>query len=206
MTFLSSLYLLTHHFYHPHYNGFPAGKINGISINAYVYLLIIISAGTVYFLNRLIIKIGKAKNSVSFLFILRICAFVACILTVVLQTIQQEKYFGSLRRQYTNKTTEEKNEYYFGDTYRFAMFCRGLVKGRHGAQLRTDFDPSKTLEPHALAYYLYPALNVAFKDTGSIYYLVVFEKANPFDDVPDNFQIIGIFDPHNLLAVKKQPF
>ena len=130
-----------------------------------------------------------------------LCVFV---LIIAVQVYSQNDYLGSLRKSFSGQNIEQKYLRIFGQNYAYTRFVLNHVSGgKYSGRLITDLDPSQTLEPYILKYFLYPRVNL-LDQTDSPSYLIIFRKSEPERFVPDDFEIIGRFNSQSLVAMRKK--
>ena len=206
-------------FYSPKYNLIFVGTIAGINTNLFVLFLIIFSS----LILKLFRKANKHKNFSTDHSIPASC-FAATIILFFLATIQTinfTRYFHHQSQGVSNKTVSERKTIIFGSIYKFSQFCHKHLPGKHKALLITDINLHDTTGANthvALAYNLFPITiqynprqklimpDYTMDDSApdSIEVLIVYQKKNPRNSVPQSFDIIEYFDENSLLAVKRK--
>jgi hypothetical protein len=132
-------------------------------------------------------------------------AFALFFLLIGLQTLSHSFAFSQEYRLFVPKTTEERINLFFDNSYRFAQYCHLHLPGKHWGQVVTDLDitkPQEMITFFAVAYYLYP-IDIRIDRHHPKDCLVIFSKKDPLVGIPDNYQVAGNFDEHSLLAIPK---
>ncbi len=87
----------------------------------------------------------------------------------------------------------------------FAQKTKLLAPGPRNAKFITDWDLNKSpfmFYHRVLAYFLYP-IDIRNVRKEPIDTIVVFNKKNPLEVVPDNFEVLKVLGKKGLIAVKK---
>ena len=189
-------------FYDPSVCSFTTFYINGIHINIFSYLGILIAIVLIGLVRRRSgapLKMGLLKRDIFRV----ILAFY--FLMIGFQTIGQGIYFKDMRKRYKGKTYHEKKVETFGKIYIYSLNSRRLLPGRHQGKLITDMDISRDpgmINHRSLAYLLYPIDIRRVRGDGEDC-LVVFNKKDAMASVSEEYEIIQTFGPYDLLARKK---
>ena len=126
------------------------------------------------------------------------------IIVIILQTMNQMRYFLVTFDTYNGKDVEARYLGPFKKVYDFAQFCKIRLPGQHNAELITDLDTSQ--DPgmflhRALAYYLYP-IDIRDIRERDKELLIAFEKKNVIHNVPQGYHLIGAWDNDNIVAIR----
>jgi hypothetical protein len=138
--------------------------------------------------------------------ILKQVAFTAFCILLIFQTSGQMGRFVSEYKSVAAKPIKERYPPLLKDPYAYALFCQEHLSGKHSADFISDMDVSRDpgMYVHrALVYFLYPIdiRNIRRKPADS---LIIFEKNNPIQSVPDGFKIVGFFNGRNVFAIKQE--
>ncbi len=190
--------------YNPNHNISPAPYIQGVNFYVYVYFVLFLSMISL----RLIAKCsnqGAQKTNTSLSILFR-CAMIVYALTLGAQTLSLFRHALTEFRVYTGKSTEEKYaKIISGKAYTFARYCRSVLPGPHRANFMTDMDLNNDpgmITHRMLAYHLYPIDIRGIREEAADS-LIIFKKKNAVADVPDDFEIIGLWGEDSLIAVPK---
>lgn len=197
---------VTNNLYQPHHNIFRPAFIAGINFYGYVYLIFflsfVLSCGMNLVLRRKKADIEPKAPSV----ILHSTMIATYALVITIQTMSFLKYAHKELRTFSGKSTEEKYASVIGGkTFIFAQYCKAVLSGAHNAEFMTDMDLSQDpgmLTHRMLAYYLYP-IDIRKIRGGSSDSLIIFAKRNAVKNVPEDFEILAVYNNENVIAVKK---
>lgn len=188
-------------FYRPHYNSFFIGKVGAIEGYFYIYLILILSITTIYMLKMTVWRTHEMLNLRSLLYGVMGAAL---LVTVSLQTIGQTYYFVRESQWYSKKAPANRYPGALKEIVEFAGFCKEKLPGNHSCQFISDLnlsnDPGMFFH-RTLAYHLYP-IDIRDIRRDPIDCAIVFVAANPRTRVPEGYDIIGIWGPESLLAIK----
>lgn len=200
---LSSLVVnLTQNYYKPNYNFFTVPIIGRINIHLFFYVFIIFYVLGVCFL-RLFLKIsGNSKHKVSSRSELNITAGVFVFLAVF-QLICQAQHFVKATNKFGDKNLKQKLDIIYDvESYRFVKYSLKHLSGRSKGELIMGPNSRETMDRYLIMYYLYPFLDMrGEKDNRK--WLAVFNKKDPFAVIPEDYYVVGNYNPRSLLAVKK---
>lgn len=120
--------------------------------------------------------------------------------------ISQARFFIRRYSIFSHKTLSEKQEYLFDDLYRFPYRIRQDFPGRYRAELITDID--MTQDPgmfmnRALAYFLYPIDIRGIRFPEPVQALIMVQKMNAEDFIPDGFSIAAQYSDEYFIAFKE---
>lgn len=197
---------LLNEFYKPHHNISLPPYIAGTNAYALMYFIFFLSLLPLHLIRRLCGKRRDAQvDSPIFATALHTTFALFCLLAA-LQTISQINYARVEFRTFAGKSGDEKNAAIAGEKlYSFIQYCRKILPGAHNARFLMDMDLSNDpgmITHRMLAYYLYP-IDIRGVRSGPIDSLIIFAKKDAVAGVPDDFKIIGTFDPSSVIAVKK---
>lgn len=206
-------------FYSPEYNLIFVGTLAGINANLSILFLIIFSS-----LSLKLFRGAKKNRNFSADHSIPASCFAAIIILFFLaaaQTVNFTRYLRHQSQAVSHKTASEKKTMLFGDIYTFSQFCHKRLPGKHKARLITDINVHDTTGANthiALAYNLFP-ITIQYNPRQKlimpdyttddpaldpIEVLIVYQKKDPKNSVPQGFHIVGYFDKNSLLAVKKR--
>ena len=191
---INSPYFLT---YAPNHNYCGIGGFGGFSILAYFYLAFLI---TIAIITCVIFKTRRhlLKKSIF------ITLAVFCVMYVGVQTTQQVMYLkNKVIKNYWGKTFPQRLSAVIGERlFEFIKFCRTTLPGKHYAELITDMNLNATIEPYVLSYYLYPQIDIDVDRSQIKDCIIIFNKPDAKDVVPNGYTIKAVFDNNNLIAVR----
>lgn len=217
--FKDTLIKIANGFYSPKHNLIFVGTIAGINTNLFVLFLIVFSS----LILKLFRKVSKYRNFSTSHSIFASCfaAIIILFFLAFIQTINFTRYFHEQFQAVSNKTTTERKAIIFGNIYKFSQFCHKHLPGKHKALLITDINLHDTTGANthiALAYNLFP-ITIQYNPrqrllmpdytmddptSNAVEVLIVYQRKNPKNSVPQNFDIIEYFDENSLLAVKRK--
>ena len=146
---------------------------------------------------------GNSGNKVEDLPGSAIISFIFAVI-LVFQTVCQIQYFIKTINKFQNKKLKQKYEVIYNiDSFKFVQYCRRHLSGNYQGQLITDHDSPETIDSYLIMYYLYPVVDFRQKKNLKKC-LVVFNKKDPFSVIPDDYDIIAVYNPKSLLAVQKE--
>ena len=133
--------------------------------------------------------------------------FVTMLIFLILIGLQancQIKYFLKTVNEFQGKNLRQKLDLMYNiESYKFVKYGLLNLSGRYQGQLITDSDYGWTIDPYLIMYYFYPTIDMrGGKNLKKC--LVVFNKKDALSVVPDDYDIIGIYNPSSLLAVEKK--
>lgn len=203
---LNELEVIIGDLYKPHHNIFFAPYISGINFYALIYLIFLSSMPLLHLIN----KIHRRKTGSDAITSIHSTAlplvFTLFFLFTILQTIGLVNDAQKEFRIYAGKSIEEKYVAITGkQIYLFVRYCRQTLPGFHNARLLTDMDLSKDpgmITHRVLAYFLYP-IDIRNIRNGPVDSLILFANRNAIANVPEDFEIRGIFDQSSVVAVKR---
>jgi len=138
---------------------------------------------------------------------LGLMGFILFVVVVALQTKTHFVAFEHTRNRFPFQSTHEKSSFYQGVPYHFANYCKRIYPGRHRGKFVTDLDinePYNMRVHRIISYFLYPAIDVRMSQNKSMDCIVVYEKDEPEQAIPDDFEVLGYFSDRSLLAVRKE--
>ncbi len=171
------------------------GQVGGVGVNAYIYLILLLSICGVY--------LFKHPRAV---FAVKVTSGIVLVLALILQLSGRLIYFNKEYPYYTSQNINQRYLPYLRPLYRFAEDCRHRLPGKHQGTFLTGMDMSQEVPGkfiyEVLSYYLYPIdiRDVREEDKDC---LVVFAKDNPSKNVPKGYRII-LKEKNNLLAIKQK--
>lgn len=134
-------------------------------------------------------------------------AFLAVfVFSLCIQTIGQWPYIVSQFKRLTGRAEEQRvSDKNILNINRFIRFCQEHIKGRHAAQLITDINIEQQPGDY---YYRYIAVSLYPIDVRGIRgepqdVLVIFDKSDPYNSVPNDYQVLAVYDQRSLLAVRR---
>ena len=188
-------------FYRPHYNNCTFGNIEGANVTPYIYCIIVISTISIHCFRA---KIFKPQPPAGLMHILKQVTFATFCIILALQITGQVKHLAFEHKNYAIRPADERYPGSLRTLYDCGTFFRKILPGKHSAKFISDMDISR--EPgmfmhRAIAYYLYPIdiRNIRQEPDDS---LVIINKNNPAQSIPDNFRILGTVNQKHFLAIK----
>ena len=199
------IYLILSDFYQtqflPNKNTFTVQTNSNVNFLYVYYIAILIS----FFLLIFALK-AQCKLRAALQHHLKIQMMMIVSILLVSQTINHLNYFKTEIKKFYGKSIEQKVSYNVKNSYAFAQYCKGYIRGKHRCQALTDSDlrPQKNLFTYlAIRYYLYP-IDIVTKGDGTDFdCMIIFLKDDPASVVPPSFAVKPPFDSKSLIAIKK---
>ena len=208
LPFFALLAQIKESYFFPFVNSAIVGDINGVSFHIYVCGAIGLFSLLAIFIR--FISVYRQRRPFSFKDHSQLIPQITCIVLiwlVILQTINRVQLFRKELKLFGGQSIEAKQSF-IHLPYEFANYSVGQLSGRHRCGFITDMDITRDPDMpryRQLAYFLFPTIDIrdVYKDRPID--CMVISRKNAAQHIPEGFEIKGVFNPSNILAVKKNP-
>jgi len=126
---------------------------------------------------------------------------------LTLQTVDYASDLASKYKKYARKTAHEKYLMDYNVPYLMAYSSKKILPGRHNCEFSTDLDMTTHGNMYfhrILSYFLYPELDIRMGHNNNNDCLILINKENPLEHIPDDYKILQWFNENSLIAAREK--